>query len=135
MPRPDPHRPREGQLGLFEAEAVQEPDKVLRGRHSDAMDRALNAARAQQAMTEVDDGLATVLRAGAWALDAFEKQNKPYGPSKIIGELVEALREARLTPDSRDVATDSSIKDLIHVLNEADDTTSGAEVSYTAYPE
>lgn len=116
MPRPDPRRPREGQLGLFEKQAVKEPDMVLRGRHSEAMDRAISSARALDAMADVDEGLQTVLRAGAWALDSFEAQNKPYGPTKIIDQLVGALREARMTPDSRDVATDDEIKDLLNEL-------------------
>lgn len=122
MVRPDPRRPREGQDALFEPEAIKTPDMVLRGRHSEAMDRAVDAARAVDALDDVDDGLITVLRAGAWSLDAFEKQNKPYGPSKIIGEMVEALREARMTPDSRAAATDDSIKELLNDLALPDDT-------------
>lgn len=116
MPRPDPKRPREGQLGLFEKQAIKEPDMVLRGRHSEAMDRALAAAQDQDAIAEIDEGLQTVLRAGAWSLDSFEAQNKPYGPTKIIDQLVGALREARMTPDSRDVATDDEIKDILNAL-------------------
>lgn len=116
MPRPDPRRPREGQESLFEAEAVKKPDQVLRGRHSVAMDRAIGAAQDQGALDAVDDGLITVLRASAWSLDSFESQNKPYGPSKIIDPLVNALREARLTPDSRAQATDDSIKELLYDL-------------------
>ncbi|MGV0350261.1 hypothetical protein ACUY2G_04930 [Corynebacterium guaraldiae] len=116
MPRPDPRRPREGQLGLFEKQAVKEPDMVLRGRHSEAMDRAIIAAQDQDGLAAMDEGLETVLRAGAWALDSFESQNKPYGPTKIIDQMVAALREARMTPDSRDVATDDEIKDLLHGL-------------------
>jgi len=121
MPRPDPRRPREGQNSLFEQEAVKPPDQVLRGRHADAMDHAIDAARDQGALDDVDDGLLTVLRASAWSLDSFEKQNKPYGPSKLIDPLVNALREARLTPDSRAAATDDSIKELLHDLALPDD--------------
>lgn len=116
MPRPDPRRPREGQLGLFEKQAVKEPDMVLRGRHSEAMDRAIIAAQDQDGLAAMDEGLETVLRAGAWALDSFESQNKPYGPTKIIDQMVAALREARMTPESRDVATDDEIKELLHDL-------------------
>lgn len=129
MPRPDPNRPREGQESLFEREAVQEPDMILRGRHSDAMDRALNAAREVDAIDAVDDGLATVLRAGAWSLDAFEKQNKPYGPTKIIDQMVVALREAHMTPDSRAQATDDSIKELLHEIGNP--ATGDAPVPYS----
>lgn len=116
MPRPDPKRPREGQDALFDTVAVQLPDKVLRGRHSEAVDRAIAAAAAQGAVDDVDDALLTVVRAGAWALDAFEAQNKPYGPSKILDPMVAALREARMTPDSRVAATDDSIKELLSEL-------------------
>ena len=121
MARPDPNRPRAGQLGLFENEAVKQPDQVLRGRHSDAMDRALLAAQEQDALSAIDDGLVTVLRAAAWSLDAFEAQNKPYGPSKLIDPMVNALREARLTPDSRAAAADDEVKALLEALNDDDD--------------
>lgn len=127
MPRPDPRRPRAGQLGIFEEQAVKEPDQVLRGRHSEAMDRALMAAQDQDALSAIDEGLQTVLRAGAWSLDVFESQNKPYGPTKIIDGMVAALREARMTPDSRDVATDDEIKDLLHELGPSNPTPSHAE--------
>ena len=127
MPRPDPHRPRAGQLGIFEEQAVKEPDHVLRGRHSEAMDRAIMAAQDQDALSAIDEGLQTVLRAGAWSLDVFESQNKPYGPTKIIDGMVAALREARMTPDSRDVATDDEIKDLLHELGPSNPAPSHAE--------
>ena len=65
--------------------------------------------------------LASTLMAGAWALDAFEAQNKPYGPTKLIDQLVAALREARLTPDSRGDATDDAIQELLADLGAADD--------------
>ncbi|MCT1804393.1 hypothetical protein M3B20_01410 [Corynebacterium sanguinis] len=119
MPRPDPKRPREGQLGLFESEAVKQPDMVLRGRHSAAMDRAITAATDRDLLDDVDEGILTVLRAAAWSLDSFESQNKPYGPSKLIDPLVNALREAHLTPDSRAESTDEAIKELLHDLGTA----------------
>lgn len=132
MPRPDPTRPRAGQLGLFETEAVKQPDQVLRGRHSEAMDRALVAAKEQDALGVIDDGLVTVLRAGAWSLDAFESQNKPYGPSKIIEPMVNALREARLTPDSRAAAADDEVKALLEALaDDEDDDTHTAPAPHT----
>lgn len=127
MPRPDPRRPRAGQLGIFEEQAVKKPDQVLRGRHSEAMDRAIIAAQDQDALSPIDEGLQTVLRAGAWSLDVFESQNKPYGPTKIIDGMVAALREARMTPDSRDVATDDEIKDLLHELGPSNPAPSHAE--------
>lgn len=107
MPRPDPKRPRLGQLELIGGDEVAEmkPGHVLRGRHSEAMDRAIDCAYTQDALASVDEGLATILRAGAWALDALEAQNKPYGPAKLLTPMTEALREARMTPDSRSQAS------------------------------
>ena len=127
MPRPDPRRPRAGQLGIFEEQAVKKPDQVLRGRHSEAMDRAIMAAQDQDALSAIDEGFQTVLSAGAWSLDVFESQNKPYVPTKIIDGMVAALREARMTPDSRDVATDDEIKDLLHELGPSNPAPSHAE--------
>ena len=121
MPRPDPRRPREGQQDLFEPLAVHRPDSVPRGRHSEAMDRAIAAGREAGQLDDLDDGLATVLRAGATALDMLEAQNKPYGPAKLLDPMVAALREARMTPDSRQTDTDDNIKDLLDELARPDD--------------
>ncbi|QMV84739.1 hypothetical protein HW450_10380 [Corynebacterium hindlerae] len=131
MGRPDPRRPRAGQLGMFEDEAFSEPGKVLRGRHSDAMDRAIQAARDEGLVSTVDDGILTVLRAGACALDTLEAQNKPYGPAKLIDPMVSALREARLTPESRAVAQDDAINALLKELVE-DDPVCSTEVHHEA---
>ena len=121
MPRPDPMRPRDGQESLFEALPVSMPDKVIRGRHGVAMDTALDAARERGALDDVDNGLATVLRAGATALDMLESQNRPYGPAKLIDPLVNALREARMTPDSRGGETDDAIKEFLADMARIDD--------------
>lgn len=126
MPRPDPRRPRIGQLGIFEDLPHEEPDKVLRGRHSDAMDAAIMAARDQGAVDDVDAGILTVLRAGAWALDLMERRNQSYGPAKLIDPMLNALREARLTPDSRAAAADDAITDLISRLGQPDDECTAA---------
>lgn len=120
MPRPDPKAPRAGQESLFEALGETRQGQVLRGRHSEAMDRALDAARAAELVADVDEGLATVLRAGAWSLDVFEAQNKPYGPSKIVQALTEALREANMTPGARVTDTDAAIAALLADLGTVD---------------
>ena len=121
MPRPDPNRPRKGQESLFEDLPVAMPDKVLRGRHGIAMDGALDAARERGAIDDIDGGLATVLRAGATALDMLEAQNRPYGPAKLIDPMVNALREARMTPEARGGETDDSIKELLADMARIDD--------------
>lgn len=133
MGRPDPNRPRKGQESLFEDLPVSMPDKVLRGRHSEAMDRALYAAKERGHLDDLDEGLATVLRAGATAFDMLESQNRPYGPSKLIDPMVNALREARLTPESRGGETDESIQALLTdmaALDDSDDERSDSTIPY-----
>lgn len=122
MPRPDPRRPREGQAELFGADAIPraEPDMLVRGRHSEAMDRALNAAADKGLTEDVDEGLLTLARAGAWSLDAFEAQNKPYGPAKLLDPLREVLAAARLTPDARQTTVDDQIAELLADLGDPD---------------
>lgn len=122
MPRPDPRRPREGQIDLFENAPIKHPDKLLRGRHSEAMDIAIDAAAAADLVDDIDKGLLTVLRSGAWALDSLEASDHHYGPSKLVAPLVEALREARMTPESRQAASDDAVKQLLEELNADDDT-------------
>lgn len=59
--------------------------------------------------------------AGAWALDSFEAQNKPYGPSKIIDPILNALRAAQMTPDTRlDDGTDT-LSELLREISAPDE--------------
>ena len=112
MPRPDPKEPGPGQDALFEATAQPRAGQVLRGRHSKAVDRALAAARSAELISDVDEAAATLLRAGAWSLDAYEAQNKPYGPSKLMQGMNEALRELHMTPESRGTDTEGDLAAL-----------------------
>ena len=123
MARPDPTAPTAGQDALFDAAeftAERRTGQVLRGRHSKAMDDALAAARAAEVVGDIDGGLSTVLRAGAWALDSMEASNHHYGPAKLIPALTEALRDAHMTPESRATETDDKIAALLEELAEID---------------
>ena len=122
MPRPDPKRPRAGQIDLFEDVPLKHPDKLTRGRHSEAMDDAIAAARERDLVDDIDKGILTVLRSGAWALDSLEASEHHYGIAKLIGPLTETLREARMTPDSRSAASDDTLDQLLQELAN-DDTT------------
>ncbi|MEU3475341.1 hypothetical protein ACVMLG_22065, partial [Escherichia coli] len=113
MPRPDPRAPGDGQADLFGAAPVRASNH---GRHSQAVDRAMDAAAQSDLIKPEDEALVTLVRAAAWSLDAFEQQNKPYGSSKLLPAVTEALRELRLTPDSRATETDNSLKDLLNGL-------------------
>lgn len=121
MPRPDPHAPKDGQHPLFEPPTSKDSQRLDGGRHTRAMANALQAATEAGQLDPIDGGLATVLLSGAWSLDSFEAQNKPYGPTKLVSQLVEALREARMTPDSRQTDTDDRISELVAELATADD--------------
>lgn len=126
MPRPDPKRPRAGQIDLFEDVPLKHPDKLTRGRHSEAMDTAIDAARSRDLVDDVDKGLLTVLRSGAWALDSLEASEHHYGIAKLMLPMVDALREARMTPESRQVAADDAVATLLEELNDDDATASHA---------
>jgi hypothetical protein len=76
----------------------------------------MDAAAQSDLIKPEDEALVTLVRAAAWSLDAFEQQNKPYGSSKLLPAVTEALRELRLTPDSRATETDNSLKDLLNGL-------------------
>lgn len=121
MPRANPHAPTIGQDALFDPPTTKDSQRTDGGRHTRAMSHAIKAARDTGALDTIDDGIATVLLSGAWALDSFEAQNKPYGPSRMVPAMVEALREARMTPDSRATDTEDKIADLVAELASADD--------------
>jgi len=138
MPRPNPRRPREGQDSLFPEPTTKDDMRLNTGRHQSAFNDALDKAYDDGHITEVDGALASTLMAGAWALDAFESQNKPYGPTKILDQMVNALREARLTPDSRGDDTDAAIADLLNGLGApdgGDDDDSETALPHTAESE
>ncbi|MFC9897669.1 hypothetical protein ACFVMC_28605 [Nocardia sp. NPDC127579] len=94
-------------------------DAVVRtapGRHAAAVEKAITAARADQTLIDADEAALTLVRAGAWALDVFEAQNKPYGPSKLLGPVLDALKELRMTPETRAVAQHDTLEELLREL-------------------
>lgn len=121
MPRQNPYAPRDGQAALFDPPTTKDTQRTDGGRHSRAMAGAITAARDREILDDVDGGIATVLMAGAWAFDSFEAQNKPYGPTKVIQQMTEALTAAHMTPDSRDTGIDDATRELVAALSEADD--------------
>ncbi|GMV27713.1 MAG: hypothetical protein AMXMBFR58_37440 [Phycisphaerae bacterium] len=138
MPRPDPTAPKAGQSALFDAvELVAErrTGQVLRGRHSIAMDTAIDAARSAEVVGDIDAGLTTVLRAGAWALDSMEASTHHYGPAKLIPALTEALNAAHMTPEARKTETDNAIHDLLAELAGADEEAAGDDAALSDAPQ
>lgn len=121
MPRPDPRRPRDGQEPLFPSPTTKDDMRLDTGRHQLAFADALHRAYDDGTMTETDGALASTLLAAAWSMDAFEAQNKPYGSTKLLSQVVEALHEAHMTPESRGTDTDDRIAALVDELARAED--------------
>lgn len=118
--------PEADQTAMFDPEPVANTTAGAGGRHQAAMNRAISAAKRDGHTTEVDEGLTTLLQAGAWALDRFEKENRAYGPSKMLDPIREALHAAGMTPEARaDRAggsdTDAAILELTRALGQLDD--------------
>lgn len=122
MPRPNPLAPGPGQGSLFPAPTTGDDMRHNRGRHQTAFSQALDIAYDQGLIDSVDGALASTLMAGAWSLDSFESQNKPYGPSKIVQPILDALRAAHMTPDTRPDTTDDAISQLVAELSAAEDS-------------
>lgn len=119
MPKRADSAPDAGQTDMF-------PDlagdgavvRTARGRHAKAVEQAITAARSDELLGDADEAALALVRAGAWALDTFEAQNKPYGPSKIINPILDALKELRMTPETRAVAQDDTVSMLLRELAE-----------------
>ncbi|WP_343930389.1 hypothetical protein [Tsukamurella strandjordii] len=130
MPRPDARKPGEDQGSLFGV--ASSPTEHGHKRHSLAFARAIKAAQDRELLEDVDEAAASLAMAGAWSLDEFEAQNKPYGPSKIVGELRELLGVMHMTPEARNTQTEANIADLMDRLEEMDsDDASGTEIPHT----
>ena len=120
MPRPDPKAPGPGQGDMFADDddfkrfKVNEPAQSHRGRISTEIDAAFAAAEEQELIRDEHRALMAVVRHGGWAMDNFEATNKPYGASKLIPGMTEALRELNLTPAAQADAVDDSLKELLH---------------------
>lgn len=121
MPRPDPRRPREGQEALFPAPTTGDDMRLGTARHQAAFHDALNEAYDRGTMDAMDGALASTLMAGAWALDSFEAQNKPYGPSKLIDPILNALRAACMTPDTRPDDGQDTLAELLREISAPDE--------------
>ncbi|WP_069160073.1 hypothetical protein [Nocardia altamirensis] len=113
-------------------------DVVVRtepGRHAKAVQVAIDAARRDQALCDADEAALTLIRSGAWALDSFESQNKPYGPSKLLGPVLDALKELRMTPATRAAAQTDTLEELLRDLATPATADTTAPVRDTPRPE
>lgn len=108
MPRPDPRAPGNGQDSMFTE--IPPAPAAIRGRHSIAIDKAIKARRDKDALTDDDEGVLAIVRAGATALDLGEQSHKPYVFGKVADPMLAALGAAHMTPESRRLAEDEGEK-------------------------
>ncbi|MFC4127396.1 hypothetical protein [Nocardia rhizosphaerae] len=132
MPRRHSRDPEQGQESLLPEMPANAVVRTRPGRHSEAVERAIDAERNDGTLDDRDDAALSLVRAGAWALDALEAQNKPYGPSKLINPILDALKELRMTPETRATAQDDQVQELLRELATPDPA---APVRDTARPE
>ena len=136
MPRPDPRAPGDGQGALIPIEGIaeQRSGMVTRGRHSVAIDAALDAAVAAELLSDVDGAAATTLRATGWALDTMEARQQSYGPAKLVPAITELLRELRMTPESRQGGVDAALQELLADMSKFEGIGDDADAGRTALP-
>lgn len=74
----------------------------MTNRHSEMLEIAIVKAKQMELITELDEGIVSVARAAAFALDSAESQAKPgYIIAQLLTPYREALAELKLTPSSR----------------------------------
>ncbi|HCD1553126.1 hypothetical protein HMPREF3153_09695 [Corynebacterium sp. HMSC06C06] len=89
------------------------------GRHEQALDDTLAAARDAQLVDDIDDALISIARANAWALDAAEAEGKPYAVAQVSGPYREVLESLRLTPADRKADANDELNRALAELRES----------------
>lgn len=74
----------------------------MANRHSEMLELAIAKAKELDLINDLDEGIVSVARAAAFALDSAESQQKPgYIIAQLLTPYREALAELKLTPSSR----------------------------------
>lgn len=73
------------------------------GRHSEMLEKAIDAARVSGVIEDIDEAMISIARANALGLDAAEKSDKPYyAIAQLTGPYREVLEALRMTPATRE---------------------------------
>src|SRR5262245_39821627 len=104
-------RRRPDDEGLFRLPAAG------RGRVEKAVNSAILAARKESTLGPLDDGLITLARAQARAVDVAEAARDVWALARVSSELRESLIRLRLDPTSRGASRDQ-LADLLRSLGE-----------------
>ncbi|WP_018119290.1 hypothetical protein [Corynebacterium mastitidis] len=72
------------------------------GRHAEMLEKAITAAQEQGRVEAIDEGLLSLARANAVALDDAEADRKYYAISQLTAPYREVLQALRMTPLDRE---------------------------------
>lgn len=88
------------------------------GRHELAVQGAIDAARKQGLVTDIDEGAITLLFAGARSLDIAEDTAKPYVAANVMPAMLSVLESLHMTVESRSTTKKDELDDLLKQLSE-----------------
>lgn len=97
---------------LFE---IARPD----GRHAKMLEAAIDAAHREDRLCAIDEGLLSLARANATALDLAEADGKYYAIAQLTAPYREVLEALRMTPGDREVDADDALASALAELSTA----------------
>ena len=89
------------------------------GRHANMLETAINAAKETGAIIDVDEGLLSLARANAVALDEAEADRKYYAIAQLTGPYREVLESLRMTPEKRESEANDELNKALAELGTA----------------
>lgn len=72
------------------------------GRHAAMLEKAIEAGREQGRLVDLDEGLLSLARANAVALDDAESDRKYYAVAQLTAPYREVLQALKMTPGDRE---------------------------------
>lgn len=89
-----------------------------KGRHAAMLETAIEAARKSSLIEAVDEGLISIARANALALDEAEASPKPYYPiAQLTGPYREVLEALQMTPETREAKANDELTVALRELS------------------
>jgi hypothetical protein len=89
-----------------------------RGRVETAVNASVRQARTDGTITDIDNGLVTLARALARAVDHAEATREVWALARVAGQLRETLIRLRLDPTTRAGVNRDSVTDFLRSLSE-----------------
>lgn len=99
------------------SEALFDIDRPT-GRHAAMLETAIEAAKQSGLLEAVDEGLISIARANALALDEAEASPKPYYPiAQLTGPYREVLEALQMTPETREAKANDELTQALRELS------------------